>query len=260
MPRVVLIAKSTYVWLDQLSRAYGRDIRTLDGIPDEELETLRRWGVTGLWLIGLWERSKASERIKRMRGQVDAVASAYSLDDYAIAEDLGGEAAYANLRDRRMGPRHPAWPATWCPTTWASIQRWVIEHPEWFLTVDEPPYPVYAFTGPDLSTRSAVGSSSRTTTGTTATRRVVLQALRPPDRATRYVYHGNDGTSFPWERHGAARTSSTRRPRAGHPDDLRRRPAIPDHPFRRGDGPGQEAHPAPWWPSRARAGGIPSRA
>src|SRR4029079_12910158 len=100
MPRVVLIAKSTYVWLDQLSRTHGRDIRTLDAIPDEELENLARWGVTGLWLIGLWERSKASARIKQMRGNTDAVASAYSLDDYAIAEDLGGEGAYATLRDR----------------------------------------------------------------------------------------------------------------------------------------------------------------
>jgi hypothetical protein len=34
MPRVVLMAKSTYVWLDQLSRSYGREIRTLDTIPD----------------------------------------------------------------------------------------------------------------------------------------------------------------------------------------------------------------------------------
>jgi hypothetical protein len=47
MPSVVLIAKSTYVWLDQLSRAYGRPIRTLDAIPDEELDTLVGWGVTG---------------------------------------------------------------------------------------------------------------------------------------------------------------------------------------------------------------------
>ncbi len=62
MPRVVLMAKSAYVWLDQLSRAYGREIRRLDQVPDEELDRLARWGFTGLWLIGLWERSKASRR------------------------------------------------------------------------------------------------------------------------------------------------------------------------------------------------------
>ncbi len=43
-PGVVLMAKSTYVWLDQLSRRYGRDIRTLDAIPDEELDTLAALG------------------------------------------------------------------------------------------------------------------------------------------------------------------------------------------------------------------------
>ena len=37
MPTTVLIAKSTYVWLEQLSRQYGRHIHRLDQIPDEEL-------------------------------------------------------------------------------------------------------------------------------------------------------------------------------------------------------------------------------
>ncbi len=73
MPGLVLMAKSTYVWLDQLSRTYGRAIRTLDGIPDEELDQLASRGFTGLWLIGLWERSHASQRIKQLQGNPDAV-------------------------------------------------------------------------------------------------------------------------------------------------------------------------------------------
>jgi hypothetical protein len=40
MPKVVLLAKNSYVWLDQLSKKYGRTIKTLDQIPDEELEQL----------------------------------------------------------------------------------------------------------------------------------------------------------------------------------------------------------------------------
>ena len=60
MPRVVLIAKNSYVWLDQLSKKYQRDIHALNQIPDEELELLRERSITGLWLIGLWERSIAS--------------------------------------------------------------------------------------------------------------------------------------------------------------------------------------------------------
>ena len=69
MPRLVLIAKNTYVWLDQLSQEYQRQITRLDQIPDEELDKLARWGFTGLWLIGLWERSRASARIKQIDGQ-----------------------------------------------------------------------------------------------------------------------------------------------------------------------------------------------
>ena len=37
MPNVVLMAKSTYVWLEQLSKKYQRHIQRLDQIPDEEL-------------------------------------------------------------------------------------------------------------------------------------------------------------------------------------------------------------------------------
>ena len=76
MPNVVMMAKSTYVWLEQLSRKYGRHIHKLDQIPDEELRLMADRGMTALWLIGLWERSVASQRIKHLRGQSDAVASA----------------------------------------------------------------------------------------------------------------------------------------------------------------------------------------
>jgi hypothetical protein len=59
MPNLVLIAKNTYVWLDQFSKKYGYPITRLDQIPDQELDTLARWGFTGLWFIGLWERGRA---------------------------------------------------------------------------------------------------------------------------------------------------------------------------------------------------------
>ena len=68
MPRLVLIAKNTYVWLDQLSKKYQHDITRLDQIPDEELDELAARGFTGLWLIGLWKRSPASQRIKQLTG------------------------------------------------------------------------------------------------------------------------------------------------------------------------------------------------
>ena len=94
--------------------------------------------------------SVASERIKRMRGNPDAVASAYSLDDYRIADDLGGEGAYANLRDRAWS-RGIRLASDMVPNHMGIDSRWVIDHPEWFLSVPYPPYPSYSFTGCPIS-------------------------------------------------------------------------------------------------------------
>jgi glycosidase len=196
MPRVVLMAKSTYVWLDQLSRRHGRDIRTLDAVPDEELETLARWGVTGLWLIGLWERSKASERIKRMRGNEHAAASAYSLDDYRIADDLGGEMAYEDLRDRAAA-RGIRLASDMVPNHMGLDSRWVVEHPEWFLSVPEPPFPSYTFEGPDLSSDPRAGIVLEDHYWDDSDAAVVFKRFGRGG-GDQYIYHGNDGTSFPW--------------------------------------------------------------
>jgi len=40
MPNTVLIAKSTYVWLAQLSKQYGRRIARLDEIPTKSSQRL----------------------------------------------------------------------------------------------------------------------------------------------------------------------------------------------------------------------------
>ena len=45
MPRLVLMAKTVYVWLDQLGKKYGRPIATLEQIPDEELDTAGSLGL-----------------------------------------------------------------------------------------------------------------------------------------------------------------------------------------------------------------------
>ncbi|MEX1171596.1 MAG: alpha-amylase family glycosyl hydrolase, partial [Chloroflexota bacterium] len=197
MPRLVLMAKSTYVWLDQLSRTYGRPIHTLDAIPDEELDRLASFGVTGLWLIGLWQRSVASERIKRMRGNHDAVASAYSLDDYRIADDLGGEAAYEHLRERAWA-RGIRLASDMVPNHMGIDSRWVVEHPEWFLSVPEPPYPAYTYGSADLSSDERVGIVLEDHYWDDSDAAVVFKRFDRSGGEDRYIYHGNDGTSFPW--------------------------------------------------------------
>jgi len=197
MPRTVMIAKNTYVWLYQLSETYGREIKHLDQIPDEELDKLASWGFNGLWLIGLWERSEASKRIKQLSGNPEAVASAYSLKDYVIAGDLGGEESYQKLRDRawRRGIRLAS---DMVPNHMGIDSKWLLEHPDWFISIGHSPFPSYSFNGPDLSPVDDVkvfiddGYYDRTDAA------VIFKRVNKYTGETRYVYHGNDGTSMPW--------------------------------------------------------------
>src|ERR1035437_4656513 len=197
MPNTVLIAKSTYVWLAQMSRQYGRRIARLDEIPDEELATLARRGLNSLWLIGVWERSRASKTIKQLCGNSDAVASAYSLFDYAIAEDLGGEAAYIHLRDRAFA--HGIRLASdMVPNHMGIDSPWVVEHPDWFISRQESPFPAYSFEGPDLSHDGRVEIKIEDHYFEQSDAAVVFRRRDRSSGETRYIYHGNDGTSFPW--------------------------------------------------------------
>jgi glycosidase len=197
MPTTVLIAKSTYVWLEQLSRYYGRHIHRLDQIPDEELRRLAGHGINSLWLIGVWERSTASQTIKQLCGNHDAVASAYSLYGYDIAYDLGGEAAYSNLRDRAFA--HGVRLASdMVPNHMGIDSSWVIDHPEWFMSRSDSPYPSYRFEGPDLSRDGRVEIKIEDHYYEQSDAAVVFRRRDKWSGETRYVYHGNDGTSFPW--------------------------------------------------------------
>jgi 4-alpha-glucanotransferase len=197
MPRLVVLAKCTYVWLDQLSRQYQRPINCLNEIPDEELDNLARWGFSGLWLIGLWERSPASQRIKQLTGNPEAVASAYSLLDYQIAADLGGEEAYRNLAGRAW-QRGIRLASDMVPNHMGIDSRWVVEHPDWFIGLPYSPFPSYTFNGPDLSSDGRVGIFLEDHYYNRTDAAVVFKRV---DRSTgdlRYIYHGNDGTSMPW--------------------------------------------------------------
>jgi glycosidase len=197
MPRCVLIAKNTYVWLEQLSRKYGFWVRTLDLIPDEELDLLSQRGFSGLWLIGLWERSHASQKIKQMMGDAEAVASAYSLMKYDIASDLGGWDALQNLRWRAW-QRGIRLSADMVPNHMGIDSQWVIEHPDWFLSLPYSPYPSYTFAGPDLSPDPRIGIFLEDHYYTKSDASVVFKRIDHWTGETHYLYHGNDGTSMPW--------------------------------------------------------------
>ncbi len=197
MPRLVLLAKNTFVWLHQLSKKYRQPITHLDQIPNEELDLLSRQGFTGLWLIGLWERSQASARIKKLCGNPDAISSAYSLSSYTIANELGGEAAYDDLR-KRAWQRGIRLASDMVPNHMGIDSPWVAEHPEWFLQLDSNPYPTHSFNGVDLSADPRMGIFLEDHYYNRQDAAVEFKRIDRSTGHTRYIYHGNDGTTMPW--------------------------------------------------------------
>lgn len=197
MPKVVMMAKNSFVWLNQLSREFGRQIERLDQIPDETLDQLASWGFTGLWLIGLWERSDASREIKQMCGNPDAVSSAYSLARYQIAERLGGNLSYQNL-SHRCAARGIRLASDMVPNHMGIDSNWVYDHPDWFIQSDQSPFPAYTFNGADLSTRPGTSINLEDHYYTRSDAAVVFKHYDHGSGRTRYIYHGNDGTSMPW--------------------------------------------------------------
>lgn len=197
MSNVVMIAKMVYVWLGQLSKTYQTEVNTLDQIPDAELDRLARYGFSALWLIGIWERSPSSQRIKHITGNPDAISSAYSLYDYVIAWDLGGEAAVENLR-QRCAMRGIRLASDMVPNHTGLYSKWTLEHPDWYIQLDYPPYPDYQFNGPDLSSDGRIGLFIEDGYWDKRDAAVVFKHLDRESGRVRYIYHGNDGTSTPW--------------------------------------------------------------
>ena len=197
MPELVLSAKNVFVWLDQISKSHGRPIHRLDEVPDQALESLARSGFTGLWLIGIWERSLASERIKRQTGNPEAMASAYSLRRYQVAENLGGDTALDMLKDRaaRHGIRLAA---DMVPNHTGIDSDWLLDHPDWFLGEATCPFPGYSFQGPDLSPSPGVGIFLEDHYWDRSDAAVVFKRLDRSNGESQFIYHGNDGTSMPW--------------------------------------------------------------
>ncbi len=122
--------------------------------------------------------------------------------------------------------------------------RWVIEHPEWFISLAGAPLPRLHVrrrepgrgrAGRDPARGPLLGQQRRG-------RRV--RAARPLVRRAALHLPRQRRHELPVERHRPARLQPGRRPGAGDPDDRRRRAAVPGHPLRRRDGARPQARPA----------------
>ena len=212
MPRVVLIAKTTYVWLDQLSRAYGRPIRTPRPDPRRGARhASRRSGFTGLWLIGLWERSRgvaahqADARQPRGRG-VGLLAD--GLPHRRRPRRRGGLSPTCATGPGRAAS---ASPATWCPTTWASTHAGSSSIPTGSCSARDPPYPGLLVQRAEPVVRRARRHLHRGPLLRQHRRRGDVQARRPLERRGALHLPRQRRHIDAVERHGAARLPQARR-------------------------------------------------
>lgn len=197
MPSVVMIAKSTLVWLDQLSKKYKEPICRLQDIPEEELNNLSMQGFNALWLIGIWERSPASQKIKRIMGNSEAESSAYSLKSNTISPAIGGWEGLRILKEKanRQGIKIAS---DMVPNHTGIDSEWVEKHPDYFIQLDHPPFPNYCFTQENLSPHPNLEIRIEDNYYTKRDAAVVFEVKNIKKEKTLYLYHGNDGTSMPW--------------------------------------------------------------
>jgi len=75
---------------------------------------------------------------------------------------------------------------------------WVVDHPDWFISLDHPPFPAYSFNGPDLSENPNVHLHLEDHYYDRSDAAVVFKREDAHSGSARYLYHGNDGTTMPW--------------------------------------------------------------
>ena len=104
---------NTRVWLAELALQCGRRV-TLADVPDEEFRKWRSLHFDAIWVMGVWVPSEHSRQLElNDQGQVaafskvlpdwkseDVASSPYSVLDYRVDQNLGGDAGLAQFRDK----------------------------------------------------------------------------------------------------------------------------------------------------------------
>jgi hypothetical protein len=136
---------NTWVWLEELNAKYNASI-TLATVPAEEWDAIAQLGVTGVWFMGVWERSPAGIAIANQNKGLledfrraladfrleDNVGSPYCVRRYVVDEHLGGRKGLAIARGE-LARRGLKLILDFVPNHVAPDHPWVVNHPEYFV-------------------------------------------------------------------------------------------------------------------------------
>ena len=223
MPSLVLLAKNLYVWLDQLTQAISP--------PDPPAGSGPRRGTRPAGALGIL-RAVADRPV----GTQPGVAK----DQTALRQPRGGGLGLFAVRlpDRRRPGRRRGVPAlkerAWrrgirlasdmVPNHMGIDSRWVIEHPDWFISLDQSPFPSYSLQRAGPVHRCARGHLPGGPLLLALRRGRGLQAAGPADRQREVRLSRQRRHQHALERHGPAELPRPPGARGGHSDHPRRGP------------------------------------
>ena len=144
-PRPVIYEVNAWVWLQDLSKRWGRGVQ-LDSVPDAEWDALAGRDLDAVWLMGVWERSPAGRAIAFERQDLraeysralpdwqadDVAGSPYCIHAYSVDPHLGGPAGLAAARGA-LSRRGLRLLVDFVPNHTAPDHAWVLAHPERFI-------------------------------------------------------------------------------------------------------------------------------
>ena len=151
-PQPHLFEISTWTWLEALSAAAGKLVR-LGSVPDAEWDRIASWGFDAVYLMGIWQRSRAGRLLAKQEPGLlpqfdqalpgwtfaDVVGSPFSISAYEPDPRIGTwqdvDTAREQLRKRGMrlivdfvtnhtAPDHP----------------WAEQHPEYYIRGSQPDF------------------------------------------------------------------------------------------------------------------------
>ncbi len=150
LPKHPLIYEiNTWVWLQELSRKYGRHVSLLT-VPPGEWENLSSLGADAIWFMGVWERSPKGIKValgneglmadfRRALPDLrpeDIVGSPYCVRRYVVDEHLGGPEGLAAAR-RKLREHGLGLILDFVPNHVAPDHPWVVEQPGYFIRGDD---------------------------------------------------------------------------------------------------------------------------
>ena len=140
----ILYEVNTRLWLRELSQKMGRLI-TLANVPASVVGPWAEMGFDGIWLMGIWKISRASQAIARQERNMasyrkalpdlsapDVTGSPYAVSDYRVEPILGGEKGLSRFR-KLLGDNGLKLVLDFVPNHVATDHPWLFQHPEYFI-------------------------------------------------------------------------------------------------------------------------------